>query len=99
MFAIHARVSCSVAVKLAEAAGGTRGQVIARLTAPVLRLAERYPSISTFSLADDSHFLIIVPIDFRVLPNLICCRPTFKFKPMIIIFNCSSNMVAEGIGR
>ena len=42
-------------------------------------------------------FLIIVPIDFWFLPNLIHYCPTFEFKP-IIILSCSSNMVAEGIG-
>ena len=61
VFAITARVSCSVALKLAVVAGGIGGQVIAGLTSPVLRLAESYPSISAFSFADDGHFLIIVP--------------------------------------
>ena len=78
------------------AAGGTGCQVIAGLTAPVLRFAASYPSISTFSFTDDRHFLVIIPVYFRFFPDLICCRPTFEFKP-IIILNCSSNMVAEGI--
>ena len=72
------------------AAGGTGGQVIAGLTAPVLQFAESYPPISVFSMADKRHFLIISP--------LIRCRPTFKIKLMIIILSCSSNKVAEGIG-
>ena len=65
VFAIRARVSCSVALKLAVVAGGIGGQVIAGLTSPVLRLAESFPSISAFSFADDGHFLIVVTIDFR----------------------------------
>ena len=68
VFAIRARVSCSVALKLAVVAGGIGGQVIAGLTSLVLRLTESYPSISAFSFADDGHFLIIVTIDFRFLP-------------------------------
>ena len=90
MFAIRTRVSCSVALKLTVVVGGTKGQVIAGLTSPVLWFTESYPFISAFSLADDSHFLSIVP--------LIRCHPTFEFKPIIIILSCSSNMVAEGIG-
>ena len=70
VFAISARVSCSVALKLAVVAGGTGGQVIAGLTLPVLRFAESYPSISAFSVADDGHFLIIVPVDFWILPEM-----------------------------
>ena len=65
VFAIRARVSRSGAVKLAVAAGNTRGQVIAGLTAPVLWLAESYPSISAFFFADDGHFLIIFPVYIR----------------------------------
>ena len=61
----YARVSCSVALKLAVVAGGIGGQVIAGLTSPVLLSAESFPSISAFSFADDGHFLIIVTIDFR----------------------------------
>ena len=98
VFAIRARVSCSVALKPAVAAGGTGGQVITGLTAPVLRLTESYPSISAFSFVDDRHFLIIVLIDFRFIRDLIRCRLTFEFKPIVIILSCSSNMVAEGIG-
>ena len=94
VFAIRVRVSCSIALKLTVVAGGIGGQVIARLTVPVLRFTESYPSISAFSSADDHHFLSIVPIDFRFLPDLICCRPTFEFKPITIILSCSSNMVA-----
>ena len=76
---------------------GTGGQVIAELTAPVLRFIESFSSISAFFFADNSHFLIIVPIDFWLLPDLIRCHVTLKFKPIIIILSCSSNMVAEGI--
>ena len=47
---------------------------------------------------DNRHFLIIVPVDFRVLPDLIRCRLMFEIEPIIIILSCSSNMVAEGIG-
>ena len=86
MFAITACVSPSIALKLAVVAGDTGGQVIAGLTSPVLRFAESYPCISAFSFADDGHFLIIVPDDFRLLPNLIRCRPTFEFKPVTIMF-------------
>ena len=86
VFAITARVSCSVVFKLAVAAGGTGVQVIAGLSSPVLRFAESYPSISVFSFADDGHFLFIVTIDFRFLPDLICCHITFEFKPIIINF-------------
>ena len=67
VFAIRARVSCSVALKLAVISGGIGGQVIAGLTSLVLRLTESYPSISAFSFADDGHFLIIVT-DFWFLP-------------------------------
>ena len=48
VFAMRALVSCSVALKLTVAAGGTGGQVIAGLKAPVLRFAESYPSILLF---------------------------------------------------
>ena len=65
---IRARVSYSVALKLAVTAGRTGGQVIAGFMAAVLRSAESYPSISAFSFAHNRHFLIIVPIDFLVLP-------------------------------
>ena len=71
VFVIRAHVSCSIILKLA---GGAGGQVIAGFMSPVLRSAESYPSISAFSFTDDGHFLIIVPVDFRVLPDLICCR-------------------------
>ena len=90
VFAICARVSCSVTI-IAVVAEGIGGQVIAGLTAPVLRFAESYPSISAFSFADAGHFLIIVLIDFQFIRDLIRCR-------FIIILSCSSNMVAEGIG-
>ena len=95
VFAIRARVSCSIVIKLAVVAGGTGGQVIAGLTSPVLLSAESYPSISAFSFADDGHFLIIVSLDFRFLPDLIRYRLTCEFKPIITILNCSSN---KGIG-
>ena len=65
MLAIIVHVSCSVAVKLAVAAEGTGGQVIAGLSSLVLRFTENYSSISGFSFADNGHFLIIVLIDFR----------------------------------
>ena len=78
VFAIRARASCSVTLKLAVVAGGTGGQVIAGLTALVLRFAESYPPISALSFADDGHFLIIVPVDFWFLPALIGCRPAFE---------------------
>ena len=94
---MYVRVSCSIALKLAVVAGGTRGQVIAGLTLPVLQFAESYPSSSAFSFTDDCHFLIIVTIDFQFLLDLIRCCPTLEFKPIIIILSCSSNMVAEGI--
>ena len=92
VFAIRVCVSCSIALKLAVVAGGIGGQVIAGLTAPVLGLAESYTSISAFSFVDDGHFLIIVLIHFQFLPDLIRCRLTFKFKLIITILNCSSNM-------
>ena len=61
---------------------------------------ECYPSISAVSFADDGHFLIIVPVDFRLLSDLIRCRPMFEFNPIIHNFwSCSSNMAAEGIGE
>ena len=85
-------VSCSIAVKLAVVAEATRGQVIAGLTSPILRFAESYPSISAFSCADNGHFLIIVLIDFQFIRHLIRCRLTFKFKPIIFILSCSSNI-------
>ena len=69
-------------------ARGTGGQVIAGLMAAVLQSAESYLSISAFSFADDGHFLIIVPIDFRLLPDLIRHRPMFEFKPIIVILSC-----------
>ena len=55
VFAIRARVSCSVALKLVVVAEGAGDQVIAGLTSPILRLTESYPSIFAFSFADD-HF-------------------------------------------
>ena len=74
VFAIRMRVTCFVAVKLAVVAGGTGGQVIAGLMSPVFWFAESYLSISAFSFTDDRHFLIIVPVDFQVFPDLIGCR-------------------------
>ena len=56
VFAIRARVSCSIVIKLAVVAGGIGGQVITGLTAPVLRLTESYPSISAFSFATTAIF-------------------------------------------
>ena len=45
-------------LKLAVAAGGAEGQVIAGLMAPVLQFVESYPSISAFSFVDNcSHQL------------------------------------------
>ena len=41
---------------------GHSSQVIAGLTSPILQFTESYPSISTFSFADDHQFLNIVPI-------------------------------------
>ena len=70
----------SLHVKLAVVGGGTQGQVIAGLTSPVLQFVESYPSISAFFFADDRHFLIIVYISFRYLPDLIGCCPMFEFK-------------------
>ena len=67
VFAITARVPCSIVLKLAVVAGGIGCQVIAGLTSPVVRFAESYRSISAFSFGDDGHFLIIVPVDFRLL--------------------------------
>ena len=52
-----------------------------------------------FSFTDDRLFLIIVPVDFRFLTDLIGCRPTVEFKRIIINLSYSSNMAAEGIGR
>ena len=57
---------------------------------------------------DDHHFLIIVPVDFRFLPDLIHRHPTVEFKPIIItsaiiLFLAEVRaviyMVAEGIGE
>ena len=98
MFTIRACVSCSVAVKLAVVAGGIGGQVTAALTSPILQFVESYLSISAFSFVDERHFLNIVLIDFRFLPDLIRYCPTFEFKTIIISLSCSHNMVAEGIG-
>ena len=87
---IRTRVSCSIAFKLAVVAGGIGGQVIAGLAAPIMRFAESYPSTSAFSFMDNNHFPFTVPIDFRFLPDLIHCRPTFQFKPIIGILSCRS---------
>ena len=67
--------------------GGAEGQVIAGLTSPFLRFAESYQCISAMSFADQRPFQnnIIVPVDFRGLPDLIGCSPMFEFKPTIII--------------
>ena len=92
VFAITARVSCSVALKLAVVAGGTGGQVITGLTAPVLRLTESYPSISAFSFADDRHFLIIVYLTSGFTGS---DWLSFEFKLIITNLNCSSN---RGVG-
>ena len=70
VFAVRARVSCSIVLKLAAVAGGIGCQVIAGLTSPVLRFIESYLFISAFSFMDDSHFLIIVSIDFRLFASL-----------------------------
>ena len=86
VFAITARVTCSIVLKLAVISGGIGGQVIAGLTAPVLLSAESYPSIFAFSFVNDRHFLIIVLIDFRFILDLIRYRLTFEFKPIVIIF-------------
>ena len=85
VFAIRASVSCSFALKLAVGVRGAGGQVIAGLTSPHLWLVESYPFISAFSFEDDSHSLNIVPIEIRFLPDLIRCRLTFEFKPIITI--------------
>ena len=63
---------------------GHRGQVIAGLTAHVLRFAESYPSISAFSFVDDRHFLIIVPIMISVFARLDSLLLKFKFKLIVI---------------
>ena len=101
---MHTRVSCA---KLAAyvVAEGTGGQVIAGLTSPVLRFAESYPSIFALSLAVDSHFLIIDPIDFCFYQSR--CHPSIEFKQnhhttYYFIFSqrntsCSRDMVAGGI--
>ena len=73
-------VSCSVALKLAVVAGGTGGQVIAGLTLPVLQYADSYLSIATFSFADDHHFLIIVPVDFRFYGTCFTVIPRLNLK-------------------
>ena len=65
VFAISARVSCSIILKLAAVAGGIGCQVIAGLTSPILRFIESYLFISAFSFTDDGHFLIIVSVDFH----------------------------------
>ena len=97
VFAITARVSCSIPLKLAVVAEGAGGQVIAGLTSPVLLSAERYPSISAFSFVDEGHFLIIVSLDFRFLPDLIRCRLTFEFKLIITIFADDMVVMAESV--
>ena len=53
-FTVRSRVSCSVIVKLPVAAEGPGGQVIAGLTAPVLRLEESilpFPLLSSRATA------------------------------------------------
>ena len=68
VFAIRARVSCSIALKLAVVSGGHRGSGYSGVHTPRLAVpTESYPSISAFSFADDGHFLIIVT-DFWFLP-------------------------------
>ena len=47
---LRARISCSIAVKLAVVARGTEGQVIAGLTSPIMQFAESYLSLYTFPL-------------------------------------------------
>ena len=69
VFTIRKRIFCSFVVELAVVAGGIQGQVIAGLTAPALRFAESYLSISAFPFADDRHFLIIVPNNLRFIPS------------------------------
>ena len=44
---------------------------------------QSYSFISAFSCADDGYFLIVIPINFQFLPDLIGCHPTVKFKPII----------------
>ena len=61
---MNARFYCAIGVKLAVVAEGTGRLVLAGLTSPILPFAKSYPSISGFSLADDDHYLIIIPIDF-----------------------------------
>ena len=71
---MHVRVSHANGTKLAVVAEGTGDQVLAGLTSPILWFAESYPSISIFSIAHDRHFLVIVPMDFWFLLDLIRCR-------------------------
>ena len=67
-------ISCFVGVKLAVVAGGTRGQVLVDFAR--LAVQRELSFLSAFSFAVDGHFLNIIPIDFQILPDLICCRTT-----------------------
>ena len=52
----------------------------------------------SYSFVDDGHFLIIFPVDFQFLMDLIRCCLVFGCKRIVIILSYSSNMAADGIG-
>ena len=72
-------ISCAIGIKnslwlLTAQGSGFSGVDVARLA-----FRRELSFHFRFSFADDCHFLIIVPIDFRFLPDLIHCRPTVEF--------------------
>ena len=81
---MHVCASCSISVKLTAVAGGTGGQVIAGLTSPVLWFTEIVLPFPRLSFVDNHHFLINVPIDFWLLPDLTGCCSMVEFKTIVI---------------
>ena len=87
----RARVSCSIAVKLAVVAGGgggvggCRGSGYSGVDVALLAVCRELSVYFRYVLRGLAPFQNIVPVDFHSLPDLIGCRPTFEFKPTIII--------------
>ena len=101
-------ISCAIGIKYSLWLLTAQGSCFSAVDIARLAFRRGLSFHFRFSFADDCHFLIIVPIDFRSLPDLIHCHPTVKFKHIYhtsyySIFSqhktsCSSNVVAEGIG-
>ena len=89
-FLLHRRQTCCGCC-------GHRGSGYSRVGVARLVVRRELSVHFRFFLCGDCHFLIIIPNDFQFLPDLIRCRSTVEFNPIIILLHCSSNMVTEGI--